>query len=107
MVLAAGQNMVRAAMPQVLQFPFQQTIPVQIPMQTGNGQTIIQTVHIPVQTLATSLPNSGVLQGGQFQVIQPQLTQVSSPKVPFMSSIYELCQFNYLSSFLNNNLPKS
>jgi len=71
-----GQNMVRTTMPQMLQFPIQQTIPVQIPMQTANGQTIIQTVHIPVQTLANVIPNSGVLQGGQFQVIQPQQLQV-------------------------------
>ncbi|ODN05554.1 Transcription factor Sp4, partial [Orchesella cincta] len=83
---AAGQNVVRAAgIPQqVLQFPFQQTIPVQIPIATSNGQTIIQTVHIPIQTVATAMPQAGGLAGGQliqtaggqFQLIQPQLTQL-------------------------------
>lgn len=37
-------------MPQVVQFPMPtQTIPVQVPIQTGNGQTIYQTVHVPIQ----------------------------------------------------------
>ena len=73
--------MVRSAgVPQVVQFPFQQTIPVQIPIATSNGQTIIQTVHIPIQTLGTAISNTGgLIQGGQIQVIQPQLTQV----IPF------------------------
>ncbi|CAL8097053.1 unnamed protein product [Orchesella dallaii] len=77
---AAGQNVVRTAglQQQVLQFPFQQTIPVQIPIATSNGQTIIQTVHIPIQTVATAMPNAGGLiqTGGQFQIIQPQLAQL-------------------------------
>lgn len=79
--LTAGQNVVRAAgLPQqLLQFPIQQTIPVQIPIATSNGQTIIQTVHIPIQTVATAMPNTGGLiqAGGQLQIIQPQLTQVT------------------------------
>ena len=75
-----AQNVVRSAgVPQVVQFPIQQTIPVQIPIATSNGQTIIQTVHIPIQTLATAIPNTGgIIQGGQIQVIQPQLAQVIS-----------------------------
>lgn len=76
----AGQNVVRtASLPQqVLQFPIQQTIPVQIPIATSNGQTIIQTVHIPIQTVATAMPQAGGLiqTGGQFQIIQPQIAQV-------------------------------
>jgi transcription factor Sp len=71
---------VRTGVPQqVLQFPFQQTIPVQIPIATSNGQTIMQTIHIPIQTLATAMPQGGIQiqQGGQIQIIQPQYTQVS------------------------------
>lgn len=51
---------------------------MQIPIATSNGQTIIQTVHIPIQTVATAMPNTGGLiqAGGQLQIIQPQLTQV-------------------------------
>lgn len=75
-----GQNVVRTGVPQqILQFPIQQTIPVQIPVQL-NGQTIIQTVHIPIQTLGTAMSNGGLgglMQGGQIQIIQPQMTQVS------------------------------
>jgi len=78
--LAPGQNMVRTAggmQQQLLQFPIQQSIPVQIPIATSNGQTIIQTVHIPIQTLATAMPNAGgLIQGGQLQIIQPQMAQV-------------------------------
>jgi transcription factor Sp len=37
-------------MPQVVQFPMQpQTIPVQVPITAGNGQTIYQTVNVPIQ----------------------------------------------------------
>ncbi len=76
--LGQGQNVVRTGVPQqILQFPFQQTIPVQIPIATANGQTIIQTVHIPIQTLGTAMSNGGLMQGGQIQIIQPQMTQVS------------------------------
>ncbi|XP_064646939.1 transcription factor Sp4-like isoform X2 [Lineus longissimus] len=38
---------------QVQQFTQQQTIPVQVPVNIGNGQTAMQTVQIPVQTLQT------------------------------------------------------
>ncbi|CAG7717629.1 unnamed protein product [Allacma fusca] len=72
-----GNTIVTTGVPQVVQFPIQQTIPVQIPIATSNGQTIIQTVHIPIQTLATAIPNAGgIIQGGQIQVIQPQLAQI-------------------------------
>jgi hypothetical protein len=90
--------MVRGGVPQVLQFPIQQTIPVQIPIQTANGQTIIQTVHIPIQTLATALPNSGILQGGQFQLLQqPQMQQVSSS---VSVSTWKLAAVSYFLNYL-------
>lgn len=51
-------------MPQVVQFPMQQqTIPVQVPISTGNGQTIYQTVHVPIQSFGNQMP----------QIIQPQM----------------------------------
>lgn len=51
-----------------------QTIPVQVPISTGNGQTVYQTVHVPIQNFggATQLPN--IVQP-PMQII-PQLTQV-------------------------------
>ncbi|CAG2068259.1 unnamed protein product, partial [Timema podura] len=44
---AVGQNVtVRPAnIPQMVQFPMQQTIPVQVPISTSNGQTVYQTFH--------------------------------------------------------------
>ncbi|RZF43039.1 hypothetical protein LSTR_LSTR001217 [Laodelphax striatellus] len=65
-----GQNVqVRpATLPQVVQFPsLQQTIPVQVPISTGNGQTIYQTVHFPLQSFATS--------NGHVQML-PQISQL-------------------------------
>jgi transcription factor Sp, invertebrate len=40
-----------------------QTIPVQVPITTGNGQTIYQTVHVPIQNFGNQMP----------QIIQPQM----------------------------------
>ena len=73
----SGQNVaVRpASMPQVVQFPMQQTIPVQVPISTANGQTLYQTIHFPVQAFATAIPNIIQASGGQVQMI-PQLSQV-------------------------------
>lgn len=63
----SGQNL------QVVQLPaMQQTVPVQVPISTGNGQTIYQTVHVPLQTLAGQMP--GLIQP-QMQIF-PQLAQV-------------------------------
>ncbi len=68
-----------ATAPQVIQFPLQQTMPVQIPMSTATGQTVYQTVHFPFQVFTTSLPN--VIQTsaslGQVQMV-PQLPQLST-----------------------------
>jgi transcription factor Sp, invertebrate len=56
---------VRPSVPQVVQFPMAaaQTIPVQVPINTGNGQTIYQTVHVPIQNFGNQMP----------QIIQPQM----------------------------------
>lgn len=63
-------------MPQVVQFPMQQTIPVQVPISTSNGQTVLQTIHFPVQAIATAIPNIIQTSGNQMPMIQ-QLGQVS------------------------------
>lgn len=58
-------------MPQVVQFPtMQQTVPVQVPISTGNGQTIYQTVHVPLQAFAGQMP--GLMQP-QMQIF-PQIS---------------------------------
>ncbi len=66
-------------MPQVVQFPAmqQQTIPVQVPISTGNGQTIYQTIHVPLSTLAAQMP--GLVPQMQFF---PQMTQVANIITP-------------------------
>ncbi|KAF5288567.1 hypothetical protein FQA39_LY15346 [Lamprigera yunnana] len=72
--LSNGQSVaVRPSIPQVVQFPtMQQTIPVQVPISSANGQTIYQTIHFPVQ-LAT-LPN--II---QTQPIVPQMASIITP----------------------------
>lgn len=74
--LNPGQSVqVRPAnsLPQVVQFPaMQQTVPVQIPISTTNGQTIYQTVHVPLQAFAGQMP--GLVQP-QMQIF-PQIAQV-------------------------------
>lgn len=76
-----------SAVPQVIQFPLQQTIPVQIPISTSTGQTIYQTVHFPFQALTTSLPN--VIQAsslGQVQMV-PQIPQIATAATPQVAQI--------------------
>lgn len=66
-------------MPQVVQFPaMQQTIPVQVPINMGNGQTVYQTVHVPLQTFASQMP--GLMQP-QMQICQPmpQIANIITP----------------------------
>ncbi|XP_076271053.1 uncharacterized protein LOC143202935 isoform X4 [Rhynchophorus ferrugineus] len=75
--LTNGQSVqVRPVQPQLFQFPMQQTIPIQVPISSGNGQTIYQTIHFPVQLSATAaVPN----------IIQPQpqiIPQVASILTP-------------------------
>lgn len=77
-ILFTGQNVqVRPAggLPQVVQFPMQQTIPVQVPISTGNGQTVYQTVHVPIQAFGSTLMQP------QMQVI-PQIPQVANIITP-------------------------
>ncbi|XP_031636926.1 transcription factor Sp4-like isoform X2 [Contarinia nasturtii] len=79
----AGQNVqVRQAgtLPQVVQFPaMQQTVPVQVPISTGNGQTIYQTVHVPLQAFAGQM--QGLVQPAQMQFF-PQIAQVANIITP-------------------------
>lgn len=63
--LSNGQSVaVRPSLPQVVQFPMQQTIPVQVPISSANGQTIYQTIHFPVQLATAAVPN--IIQVRQF-----------------------------------------
>jgi transcription factor Sp len=57
---------------QTLQLPVQQTIPVQA-ISTQNGQTILQTIHLPIQALQSL--NAGNIQHLTAQVL-PQMQQV-------------------------------
>lgn len=79
----SGQNVqVRQAgtIPQMVQFPtMQQTVPVQVPISTGNGQTIYQTVHVPLQAFAGQMP--GLMQPAQMQIF-PQIAQVANIITP-------------------------
>ncbi len=59
-------------MVQTLQLPVQQTIPVQA-ISTQNGQTILQTIHLPIQALQSL--NAGNVQHLTAQVV-PQMQQV-------------------------------
>lgn len=62
---------------QVINLPLgavQQTIPVQIPISTANGQTVLQTVHLPVQAIQAVA--AGNVQHVTAQVV-PQIQQVS------------------------------
>ncbi|XP_031636929.1 transcription factor Sp4-like isoform X4 [Contarinia nasturtii] len=81
--LPTGQNVqVRQAgtLPQVVQFPaMQQTVPVQVPISTGNGQTIYQTVHVPLQAFAGQM--QGLVQPAQMQFF-PQIAQVANIITP-------------------------
>ncbi|KAL1491310.1 hypothetical protein ABEB36_011924 [Hypothenemus hampei] len=75
--LSNGQSVqVRPAQPQVFQFPMQQTIPIQVPISSGNGQTIYQTIHFPVQ-LATTAAVPNIIQA-QPQLI-PQVASILTP----------------------------
>ncbi|KAG5889601.1 hypothetical protein JTB14_024022 [Gonioctena quinquepunctata] len=88
--LANGQSVtVRPSLPQMVQFPMQQTIPIQVPISTGNGQTVYQTIHFPVQ-LSTAMPNiiqaapqyANILTpNGQIQQLQIA-TSVAAPQTP-------------------------
>lgn len=99
-----GQNIsVRQSnMPQVVQLPsVQQTIPVQVPI-SSNGQTLYQTVHLPIQSFASSLPN--IIQPNQAQLMQiPQLTQMAqTPQMAQIVNSNGQIQTVQLASPINN-----
>lgn len=79
--LTGGQTTVPVAVRQgnvvqTIQLPIgnlQQTIPVQVPITTANGQTILQTIHLPIQAIQAVA--AGNVQQVTAQVV-PQLSQV-------------------------------
>ncbi|KAH9384361.1 hypothetical protein HPB48_026367 [Haemaphysalis longicornis] len=81
-------------MVQTLQIPMQtaapalqQTIPVQVPISTGNGQTVFQTIHVPVQTLqAVATPQGNMLASGQ-QLAAAQVVQQLAHMQPQMAQL--------------------
>ncbi|XP_039491464.1 transcription factor Sp4 [Drosophila santomea] len=92
--LENGQLQMR---PQLVQFPAQampqqqQTVAVQIPVQTANGQTIYQTVHVPVQAAATA--------GGGLQ----NLMQAQSLQMPAASQMQIIPQFSQIAQIVTPN----
>jgi transcription factor Sp, invertebrate len=72
-----GVTVRSGGMQQVLQLPVQQTatISVQVPVSTANGQTVYQTLQLPVQMISSGMPGLVQSAGTQMQVLQ-QLTQV-------------------------------
>ncbi|KAL1427891.1 hypothetical protein MTO96_003219 [Rhipicephalus appendiculatus] len=67
--------------------PMQQTIPVQVPISTGNGQTVFQTIHVPVQTLqAVATPQGNMLASGQ-QLAAAQVVQQLAQMQPQMAQL--------------------
>ncbi|XP_037947024.1 transcription factor Sp4 isoform X2 [Teleopsis dalmanni] len=90
-----------SSVPQLIQFPptlqqqapaLQQTVAVQIPIQTGGGQTIYQTVHVPIQSLGSgalpnilppqALPMPATLPASTQMQIIPQFTQIAQIVTP-------------------------
>lgn len=80
--LAGGHTTVPVAVRQgnvlqTLQLPIgnvQQTIPVQVPVSTSNGTTVLQTIHLPIQAIQAVA--AGNVQQVTAQVV-PQLGHVS------------------------------
>ena len=64
-VRQAGSNVL-----QTIQMPVQQSIPIQIPISTSNGQTVYQTIHLPLQTL------QAISAGNVTAQVVPQMSQV-------------------------------
>ena len=76
--LGGGQTVAIRQGNTIMQVPInslQQTVPVQVPMQTQNGQTIYQTMQLPLSTLS-SLTGQQVIQQmpQQIQMVVPQQT---------------------------------
>lgn len=61
--------------------PVQQTFPMQVPISSANGQTVLQTVPVPVQTIQ-GVPRANILQSqGQLFTVNapaPMVTQLSN-----------------------------
>ncbi|XP_064475216.1 specificity protein transcription factor 3-like [Ornithodoros turicata] len=55
--------------------PMQQTLPVQVPISTANGQTVFQTIHVPVQTVQTVAAPQGNMLAAPGQPITAQVVQ--------------------------------
>lgn len=98
-------------MQQVLQLPMQQspTISVQVPVSTANGQTVYQTLQLPVQMISNALPNL-MQSGSQMQVLQqmtqlPQQQQYAQIITP--SGQIQTVQFASLAQMGNNTLSSS
>ena len=73
-----------------LQIPIQQNVPVQIPVSAGNGQTLLQTVHLQ-QTTSTTVPALVHISNGQVyaQLIQ-QMPQTQVQTTPGLQKISNL-----------------
>ncbi|XP_050045882.1 transcription factor Sp1-like isoform X3 [Dermacentor andersoni] len=84
-------NMVQTLqLPLAAAAPMQQTIPVQVPISTGNGQTVFQTIHVPVQTLqAVATPQGNMLASGQ-QLATAQVVQQLAQMQPQMAQAQAL-----------------
>lgn len=64
-VRPAGTNVL-----QTIQMPMQQTIPIQFPITTSNGQTVYQTINLPIQML------QAISAGNVTAQVVPQMSQV-------------------------------
>jgi hypothetical protein len=87
-----GNNLVQA-----VQLPVnavQQTIPIQIPIQNANGQTVLQTIHLPLsalqaigagsvtaQVMPAQMNTQTVQMGGQTIQVQAQQQQQQTPTI--------------------------
>lgn len=67
-----------------LPMPIQQTIPVQVPISTAGGHTVLQTIHVPIQTVqgVQGVPGANVLQSQG----QPITVNVPAHMVPQIAS---------------------
>lgn len=98
-------------MPQVVQFPMPaQTIPVQVPITTGNGQTIYQTVHVPIQAYGNQMP----LLQPQMQIIpqMPQFANIITPsgqiqQIQLAPSMSSMGQMGSMSSMAALQAPSA
>lgn len=84
-------------LPQLVQFPqMAQTIPIQVPISNGNGQTILQTIHVPLQSFASQIP--GIQLQPQMQVISqmPQVANIITPSGQIQQ--VQLAPINHLTN---------